>query len=149
MTFHYREIISEDSHSLLCLRASTRENAIPLDILEEEYNVTPESVSEGLNSDLKGWLCEDESGKIVGFSIGNKSNGEVSVVAIAPNYENLGIGKTLLNLVTEWLFSKGFESVWLGANPDSSLRSYGFYRKLGWQPTGDMVGNDEVLRLNK
>jgi hypothetical protein len=38
--------------------------------------------------------------------------------------------------------------VWLAANPDPAGRAHGFYRALGWRPTGEMQhGGDEILVL--
>ena len=91
-----------------------------------------------------GWLCED-SGVVVGFSMGDRLNGEVQVVAVLPEYEGNGIGKSLLTKVQNWLFSEGHEEIWLGANPDPTIRAFGFYRKLGWQATGRMKGDDEIM----
>ena len=95
-----------------------------------------------------GWLCED-SGHVVGFSMADRSNGEIQVVAIHPSHEGRGIGKTLLGKATNWLFSQGYNEIWLGANPDPNIRAYGFYRKLGWQATGKMTGYDEIMLLQK
>ena len=99
-----------------------------------------------MNSDVCGWLCED-SGEVVGFSMGDRSSGEVQVVAVHPEHEGSGIGKALLDEVKSWLFSSGHKEIWLGANPDPGIRAYGFYRKLGWRATGKMKGYDEIMVL--
>ena len=117
-----------------------------MDELEEGYCITPGSLSEAMRSHVKGWLCED-SGKVVGFAMGDQSTGEVQVVAVRPDYEGRAIGKHLLDRVKAWLFSEGHEETWLLANPDPSVRAYGFYRKLGWHATGSRKGDDEVMVL--
>jgi hypothetical protein len=38
--------------------------------------------------------------------------------------------------------------VWLAANPDPAGRAHGFYRSLGWRPTGEMQHDDEILVLD-
>lgn len=57
-------------------------------------------------------------------------------------------GKTLLSLVVEWLYSFNPARVWLGASPNPDTRAYGFYRALGWRPTGETdARGDEILVL--
>jgi hypothetical protein len=58
------------------------------------------------------------------------------------------IGRELLSRVVSALGSLGHNKLFLGCSADPSVRSYGFYRHLGWQGTGvfDHHG-DEVLEL--
>jgi GNAT superfamily N-acetyltransferase len=84
----------------------------------------------------------------VGFCNGDGTTGEVLVLAVLPEYEAKGIGKKLLTCVVEWLRSIGFEQPWLAASPESSVRAHGFYRSLGWRPSGRVLENgDEILQL--
>ncbi len=136
----------DDLPAVFSVRLSTIENAITMSQLEEDYDITPKALAEAMNSHVRGWLCED-SGKVVGFSMGDRSRGEVQVVAVLPEYEGKDIGKNLLNRVQNWLFSEGHKEIWLCANPDRKTRAYGFYRKLGWQATGRMLGDNEVLAI--
>ena len=145
MPVTYREMLVTDLPAVFELRVATRENAITLEELEEDYGITPASLAEAMAADVKGWLCEEE-GLVVGFAMGDRSNGEVQVVAVRPGYEDRGIGKRLLGLVQTWLHEEGHQEIWLLSNPDSGVRAHGFYRKLGWQPTGERQGYDEVLR---
>lgn len=145
MTLSFREMRASDLPAVFELRVSTRENAVTMEELEEDYGITPASLAEAMAADVKGWLCEEE-GLVVGFAMGDRSNGEVQVVAVRPGHENRGIGKRLLGLVQTWLYEQGHQEIWLLSNPDSSVRAHGFYRKLGWQPTGERQGYDEVLR---
>ena len=145
MTFSFREMHASDLPAVFELRVSTRENAVTMEELEEDYGITPSSLAEAMAADVKGWLCEEEA-LVVGFAMGDRSNGEVQVVAVRPGHENRGIGKRLLGLVQTWLYEQGHQEIWLLSNPDSGVRAHGFYRKLGWQPTGERQGYDEVLR---
>ena len=54
--------------------------------------------------------------------------------------------KRLLQWVADELGKRGFERLWLASSPESVVRSHGFYRHLGWRPTGetDEYG-DEIL----
>lgn len=144
----YREMRIDDLPAVLALRAATRENAMTLEELEEDYGITPESLAQSMQSHVRGWLCECE-GEVVGFAMGDRANGEVQVVAVLPDFEGRGIGKALLRQVRDWLFAEGYEEIWLGANPDPQVRATGFYRRLSWRRTGVMKGDDEVLRLRR
>lgn len=148
MTLKIREMEIDDIPATFAVRLSTVENAVTMAELERDYGVTPHSLSEAMKSHVKGWVCEDAA-SIVGFAMGDRSNGEVLVVAVRPEYERKGIGKSLLIHVQEWLFSEQHDEIWLLANPDPHVRATGFYRKLGWQATGTFMGNNEVLKLGK
>ena len=148
MNFTYRQLQISDLPAALTVRLSTVENAITIEELESHYGITPQSVSEAMKSHVKDWLCE-ASGRLVGFAMGDRSNGEVQVVAILPEYEGRGIGKDLLMRVQTWLFSEGHEEIWLLANPDPNTRAHGFYRKLGWRATGSLREDDEVMKLRR
>ena len=145
MTFSFRKMRARDLPAVFELRVSPRETAVTMEELEHDYGITPASLAEAMAADVKGWLCE-EQGLVVGFAMGDRSNGEVQVVAVRPGYEGRGIGKRLLGLVQTWLHEQGHQEIWLLSNPDSGVRAHGFYRKLGWQPTGERQGYDEVLR---
>ncbi|WP_421724968.1 GNAT family N-acetyltransferase [Bauldia sp.] len=146
MPLMFRQMDVSDLPSVFAVRQSTVENAITMDQLRDDYGITPESLARAMESDVRGWLCE-EDGKVVGFSMGDRSNGEVQVVAVLPTHEGRGVGSTLLSQVRDWLASEGYEEIWLLANPDPNIRATGFYKKLGWRATGVMRGHDEVFRL--
>ncbi len=148
MNFSYRQMQIVDIPAAFAVRLSTVENAVTLEEMEDDYGVTPQSLSMAMRSHVRGWLCED-SGQVVGFAMGDRLNGEVQVVAVRPEYEGRGIGKNLLTRVQTWLFSESHEEIWLLANPDSNTRAHGFYRKLGWQATGKRRDSDEVMKLRK
>ncbi len=148
MIFTYRQMQISDLPAALAVRLSTVENAIAMEELERDYGITPQSLSAAMKSHVKGWLCE-ASGRVVGFAMGDRSSGEVQVVAVRPEYEGRGIGKSLLTRVQTWLFSEGHEEIWLLANPDPNVRAHTFYRKLGWRATGSLREDDEVMKLRR
>ena len=83
---------------------------------------------------------------VVGHCVGDAASGEVLGLSVLPDYQGQGIGRRLLSLVVEWLRTTGARRIWLAAPADSSLRAYGFYRALGWVPTGEPSGDgSEIL----
>ena len=148
MALTFREMKIGDLPAAFAVRLSTLENAVTMQELEEHYGITPESLSTAIRAHVRGWLCED-AGRVVGFAMGDRSKGEVQVVAVLPEYEGRAIGKDLLDRVTAWLFSEGHQEIWLLSNPDPDVRAQGFYRKLGWRATGVRKGDDEVMVLRR
>lgn len=140
-----REITTSDIDEIITVRTSTIENPFSFTDLAE-IGITKQSVSDWLDGSIKGWVCEI-SGQIVGFTMADSKTAELLVIAVYPEYEGLGIGKRLMTRIQDWLWSFGHNSLWLWSNPDHLVRAHGFYRKLGWEPTGDTVNNNEKLIL--
>ncbi|WP_255989057.1 GNAT family N-acetyltransferase [Chitinolyticbacter albus] len=139
-----RETQLADLPELFRVRAATRENALSVDYLAT-LGITPESAARSMASgESRGWLCEID-GRIVGFASGDRSSGEMLVLAVLPEYEGRGIGRALLQRVRDWLADCGCPRVWLAANPDPAGRAHGFYRRCGWQPLGEYSNGDEIL----
>lgn len=148
MTLKVRKIQIDVISATLAVRLTTVENAVTMREWGRAHGVTPHSLSDAMKSQVKGWVCE-EAASIVGFAMGDRSKGEVPVVAVRPEYKRKGIGRSLLTHVREWLFSEQHDEIWLLANPDPLIRATGFFRKRGWQATGTFMGNNEVLKLGK
>ena len=63
--------------------------------------VTLESWTRDIADDaLPGHVCLS-GGKVVGYCFGVKATGEIAVLALLPEFENRGIGKTLLNKMVQ------------------------------------------------
>lgn len=143
-----REAIESDMDSLFDIRARTRENAIRRTYLES-IGITADSWMASIRSgDHQTWVCIDGR-TAVAFCGADATSGEVVVLAVLPDYEGRGIGKSLLNFAVDWLRSRGWRRLWLATNPDSTVRSHGFYRSQGWRPTGERQerAGDEILVL--
>tara|TARA_R110002073_G_scaffold3998_5_gene26943 strand:+ start:541 stop:975 length:435 start_codon:yes stop_codon:yes gene_type:complete len=126
-----REIEDSDVPSLFPVRIVTRENRMSMEELAS-IGITVESMRAAIQGSHKGWLAE-EDGKVVGFAMGDYDAGELTVIALLPEFEGKGIGKSLLNNVEQWVHSTGCKSIWLTTDMDTSLRAYGFYIKHGWE----------------
>ena len=147
MILEYRKAIPQDTAVCLDIRGKTSENAWSIEQLNE-VGITHDMWSDGIkNDDIPGYVCLANN-RIVGYCFADRESGEICVVAILPEYENLGIGKRLLQKIIYDFKGYGFKKLFLGCSADKSSRSYGFYRHLGWKFTGEMdSNNDEILEL--
>lgn len=135
-----------DIAAVFKVRTATRENRLSMEELQNR-GITPQSTAMIMNESAKGWVCEDD-GEVLGFTMGDGRTGEVLVLAVLPAAEGKGVGRQLLQRVQNWLFSQGHQELWLMENPDPKIRAYGFYRYLGWVPTGEFRQNEQVLKLS-
>jgi ribosomal protein S18 acetylase RimI-like enzyme len=145
MQIEFRDVAPEDFDRCIEVRGMTRDNPVPADILRQ-FGVTREAwVPSVREKSIVGVVAEAE-GEVVGFCSGDVHSGELLVLALLPDYEGRGVGRNMLALVTDKLFALGISRLWLAASPDPEIRAHGFYRHVGWAPTGfvDERG-DEVL----
>ena len=126
-----RPIAISDISETFRVHTATDENRLTSAQLTA-LGITESSVSEKLLGSYKGWLCE-EQGSVVGFAIGDRSSGEMWVIAVLPTHIRRGIRGALLEQVETWLFSEGCSSLWLMTDVDTRLRAYSFYREHGWR----------------
>ena len=143
----YRPALPEDAEECLVVRGKTRQNAAS-EYWLRSIGVTSESWAGSIRSGaLPGHVCTVD-GKIVGFCFGARKTGEIEVVAMLPDFENLGIGQKLLDKTSMELAKLGHTRLFLGCSPDPESRSHGFYRHLGWRSTGSFDGyGDEILEI--
>jgi N-acetylglutamate synthase-like GNAT family acetyltransferase len=101
------------------------------------------------DSEIVGFVALDKD-IVIGFCFGESATGEILVLAVLSGYEALGIGKELLSLTSYHLFTLGHKELFLAASATPVVRSYGFYRRVGWQPTNTYNNDgDEILTLSK
>jgi ribosomal protein S18 acetylase RimI-like enzyme len=143
----YRAAVSADAEECVDLRGRTRENAISPSTLAS-LGITAKTWGSSIETgQLPGRVCT-VNGQIVAYCVGDSASGEIVVLAVLPHYEGRGIGKILLSSVMEELRKLGHKRLFLGCSSNSAHRSYGFYRHLGWRPTGHLDDNeDEVLEF--
>ena len=126
----YRELQPADMPAIFEVRIKTWHNPHGAEELLR-LGITPESVIAMLHTSHRGWVALD-AGQVIGFVMGNQQTGEMWVIAVLPDYENRGVGRRLLTLVEDWLWSTGWKELWLTTDPDENFRAVGFYRRLGW-----------------
>ncbi|NRA18468.1 MAG: GNAT family N-acetyltransferase [Oceanospirillaceae bacterium] len=126
-----REIEDRDVAFLFPVRIATRENRLSMDELAG-IGITEVSIREAIKGSHKGWLYEQD-GNIVGFAMGDSDANELTVIALLPQYEKMGIGRKLLGKVEKWLKAQGCKSIWLTTDINDQLQAYTFYINNGWQ----------------
>jgi GNAT superfamily N-acetyltransferase len=143
----YRPAVADDAARCVTLRGMTRENAVSAERLAAAGITAATWGGDIRTGKLPGHVCIVD-GEIVGYCFGDRHTGEVVVLALLPAFEGRGIGRELLSKVVQDLRAFGHERLFLGSARDPTTRSYGFYRHLGWRPTGELDANgDEVLEL--
>jgi GNAT superfamily N-acetyltransferase len=147
-TFAIASARADDAADFIRLRGRTRENAISEAMLAS-YGITASTWAEDVRAGLLVGFTATLRGRLVGYCFGNAETGEVVVLALLPEAESQGVGRELLGRVVSSLRDRGHRRLFLGCSTDPAVRSYGFYRHLGWRPTGVMDSHgDEVLELD-
>ncbi|MNJ35287.1 Acetyltransferase (GNAT) family protein [compost metagenome] len=143
----YRPATPDDVALCISIRGMTRENAFS----EEELRalgITAESWSAAIIEGRSSGVIACVGGSMIGYCFGERDTGEITVLALLPEYEGRGIGKTLLRLSIDELRLVGYERLFLACASDPNVRSYGFYRHLGWMWTGECdEAGDEILEF--
>ena len=146
-SFLIREIEVDDLDEVFEVRVVTWHNANGRKELAE-WGITPNSVATMLSTSHKGWLCQFNS-QIVGFAMGDRSTGEMWVIAVLKEFESLGIGRQLMHRVESWSFDHEWREIWLTTDVDESLRAVGFYRHLGWRDWKIVNGDRYMKKINR
>jgi ribosomal protein S18 acetylase RimI-like enzyme len=142
----YRKAIPDDAKQCIDIRGKTRQNALSVEQLAK-LGVTYESWAKGiLEGTFYGYVCE-VNGVMAGYCFGETKSGEILVLVVLPQFENLGLGRELLNRVVVYLKSENFSKLFLYCSPYPESRSYGFYRRLGWLSSGKIENNEELLEF--
>ncbi|MFG6467502.1 hypothetical protein [Roseateles sp. BYS87W] len=86
MNISFRPATAADAPACVTLRGLTRENAISVAQLAA-MGITAESWARAVAAgDLPGFVCIDDKSTLVGYCFGDKTSGEVVVLALLPQY---------------------------------------------------------------
>lgn len=115
----------------------------------EEYSYThPDDVDAYVNwlwkRDPKGILVAKSSGKIVGFIAGDanwfskrehKKVGAIHELVVLPNYQGMGIGRSLMKSILNYFRKEGLHvaELWVG---DENYKAIAFYKSFGFKEKG-------------
>ncbi|MEX5405643.1 GNAT family N-acetyltransferase [Stenotrophomonas sp. WED208] len=147
MPISVRDAHPDDAAACIDLRGRTRENAFSAAQLAQ-LGITAQTWAEGIStSDFIGRVAW-EGERMAGYCFADRDSGEVLVLALLPDYEGRGIGRQLLQEVVSLTRDAGHQRLFLACSADPRSRSHGFYRRLGWRPTGQIDdAGDEILEL--
>ena len=133
----FREAVRADIPQMTRIRLAVTEN-----VLRDPTRITPQMYADFLEKDGRGWVALVD-GEIVAFSYANRIDGSIWALFVDPRFEGQGLGKQLLSLTTDWLFSLGFTRVILSTG--THTRAAQFYTRLGWRLASSSAGDSAFL----
>jgi len=82
-----------------------------------------------------GMVWRDENGDVVAFNVAHRSGveGWMGPLAVRPDRQGEGLGKTVVRAAVDWLLAAGAQVVGLETMP-RTLDNIGFYSRLGFLP---------------
>ena len=131
----FRQAVEADIPAMSAIRLSVTENR-----LSDPTRITGAMYIDYLECLGKSWVCEID-GAIAGFASADRGASSVWALFVSPALEGQGIGKRLLALVTEYLYSLGHDKVVLSTSADT--RADVFYAAQGWE-RGKMINDVDV-----
>jgi ribosomal protein S18 acetylase RimI-like enzyme len=147
MNLEFREKRLADLNPFADLGAAAEEQSSSSRALLVKLGIQIPPTRSDLLRRIKIWECAVEA-SVVGHCSGDLATGEVLSLSVVKDYEGRGIGRKLLSLVVGRLRADGVQRIWLVAPAAPIVRAFGFYRALGWRPTGEQrEGDSEVLEL--
>jgi GNAT superfamily N-acetyltransferase len=80
-------------------------------------------------------VWRDERGDIVAFNVAHRSGAEgwMGPLAVRPDRQGAGLGKTVVRAATDWLVERGVTTLGLETMP-RTVENIGFYSRLGFVP---------------
>jgi len=133
----FRQASVHDIPAMSRIRLSVNENR-----LHDPARITPQMYADFLEKDGRGWVALVDD-NIVAFSYANRIDGSIWALFVDPRFEGQGLGKQLLSLATDWLFSLGFTRVTLSTG--THTRAAQFYTRLGWRHASSSAGDSAFV----
>ena len=133
----FRKSAVADIPQMTRIRLAVTEN-----VLHDPTQITPQMYADFLEKDGRGWVALVD-GDVVAFSYANWIDGSIWALFVDPRFEGQGLGKQLLSLATDWLFSLGFRRVTLSTG--THTRAAQFYIRLGWRLASSSAGDSVFL----
>jgi GNAT superfamily N-acetyltransferase len=137
----FRLATSKDIPGIQLVRNAVKENRLSNPALVPDSDVDLYIHHRG-----RGWVCEIGN-QIVGFSIADLQDDNIWALFVEPGFEKRGIGSKLQQLMLDWYFEQGKDSVWLGTAPGTRAES--FYRATGWKEIGTHGKGEVKFQLTK
>ena len=116
-----------------------KENRLNNPLLVEEKDYVNCLTREG-----KGFLCEID-GKITGFAIVDTVKDNFWAFFVDPAFEGNGIGRKLEEIILNWYFNNGKQSISLSTAPNT--RAEKFYISSGWTQSGSTKHGELIFEM--
>jgi GNAT superfamily N-acetyltransferase len=130
-----RPALLEDIPAMHALRVAVRENR-----LSDPSRVTQADYESRLAKPGASWVAE-VNGSITGFAIADFPSRSVWALFVDPGFEGRGIGRSLLQQVTQVLWAAGPGTIHLST--EGGTRAERLYAAAGWTRLGQLP-NGEV-----
>lgn len=140
MNVTLRQATRADIPGINDVRYAVRENTAPRGIIPDE------AVRSQIEDTGRGWVV-DVDGKVVGFAIGNATDGNIWALFVHPDHEGRGYGRELHATMVDWLWSRGLATLWLTTGPGT--RAQRFYERSGWRVVGPAPKGEIRLELDR
>lgn len=112
------------------IRLAVRENR-----LSDPTRVTPADYVRYVEDSGVSWVAELE-GRVAGFGIADRASRSLWALFVDPDFEGRGVGRALLQRLTDGLFECGREPINLSTAPGT--RAERFYLAAGWETIGNL-----------
>jgi GNAT superfamily N-acetyltransferase len=122
------------------VRMAVRENRIASGVIDEADYIP------AIETTGHGWVVE-EDGAIVGFAVGNATDGNIWALFVDPRHEARGHGRRLHDVMVDWLWAQGLQRLWLTTEPGT--RAERFYSRAGWAPKGPTARGEVRFELSR
>jgi GNAT superfamily N-acetyltransferase len=133
-----RRAAAADVPRIYEIRDSVHEN-----ILSDPSRVTPADIAWFLENGPI-WVWQEADGTVAGFSAGDKRDGWVWALFVAPGQEGKGIGRALLKAICDTLRAAGHTTATLSTEPGTRAERH--YRADGWTVTGHNESGELVFQ---
>jgi GNAT superfamily N-acetyltransferase len=133
-----RQALRADITAMQRVRASVRENRLV------SMTITDDDVRSAIEDRGRGWVVE-VFGTVVGFAVGDVTDGNVWALFVDPDHEGRGYGRQLHDEMVRWLWDQGLDRLWL--TTESGTRAERFYLVAGWQPVGRTANGELRMEL--
>jgi len=123
-----RPATGDDIAAMHRIRLVVRENR-----LGDPGRVTPAHYRPYVAEPGVSWVAELE-GRLVGFGIADRSSRSLWALFVDPEFDGRGLGRALLQQLTDCLFESGFARINLSTEPGT--RAERMYLAAGWTQVG-------------
>lgn len=149
MTFTLRQATRADRAGLWRVRYAVRENTLT------PGRIGDDELFDQIERTGRGWVVVDDrvdsgvedGSDIVAFAIGNASNANIWALFVDPAAQGAGHGSRLHDVMVDWLWSQGLETLWLGTG--NGTRARGFYERHGWRDVGAYGEHERRYELSR